>query len=229
MCETPGQRLHAALLTHGFGIAGWDGLSEGLREGMEAAAREYDGDRAISDRLDALAAEVAALRRDRGMDLAAMAEVGDRLAILESSKENVGSWLLSFDGWRRTQEALGPFARHSEIDDCETRLARCEGRHGEIIERLTQLERQRDADRREAVAAERRVAELEARVGAIDGSVAPRERDGVHVERWCPHCGETVRLDAVLRAKGKGGGIDARLAALEARAIDGGDPLRRKS
>lgn len=71
------------------------------------------------------------------------------------------------------------------------------------------LWRAQDADRK-------RIAEVEGRIGALDGSVAPAERYGIHVERWCPHCGGIVRLDAVLRAKGAA-------AALEAR---GADPLR---
>ena len=111
---TPGQRLHAALLAHRRGIDDdWGDLNRGARDQYEAAARQYDGQRAAEDdgdawddvkapplwsgtirlgddirnRVDDLFDEVAALRRAGDADLHAMAEVGDRLARIEERIE----------------------------------------------------------------------------------------------------------------------------------------------
>lgn len=144
---TPGRRLHAALLAHGIETIPWDEFHPMMQRDFDRAARAYDESGDLRDRLDALTAEVAALRRDRDADLHAMEEARDRLARLEAA---------------------------------DARLARCEGRDGEIFDRLGNLEK----------------------------SAAATER---HADRL------DVRCDAIL----------GRVKALEARQIDGGDPLRR--
>ncbi len=227
---TPGRRLHAALLAHGIERDDWGDLTRAKRLAYEMAEREYDGEpeagmteqslafagtrlyqawrrasgsgvsrpdwgdpafagsgRAmvacelgirddvtaeieLRDRLDALTAEVAAMRRDRDADLYAGEEVGNRLSRCEAAVTevvaNVGAIV------PHIEDRVN--AIHGRVGD---RLARCEGRDGEIIERLGKLERE-------------------------------IERNERHQGYWNK-------------------GAEMRLAALEARAIDGGDPLRR--
>lgn len=203
---TPGRRLHAALLAHGIEHDKWHDCHETYHAAYEAAAREYDAARrdapTVEDdaasapgsflrargclapgwvdpgptggddcgtRIDGLTAKVAALRRDRENDLAAFAEIGDRLGRCE-------------------QMAGDAYGRDIEICDLagndRERIARCEGRQGEIIERLGKLERAERAHER-----------------------AIEHRTAVGIRRLNDH--------------------ESRLGTLEARARDGGDPLRR--
>lgn len=182
--ETPGQRLHAALLANGMVPDGWETYHPLMQEDFEAAAREYEGGRA-HDPEPALCWRVE------------RSDAPDPAFVVTARS---GSIRMPLDAGlaRDLIDELAPHAAPpATIDGCLADAANADDARDRLDALTTEVAAlRRDRDNDDAAFAEvgDRLTEVEADLTALEPTISD---------------------------------IYRRLAALEARAIDGGDPLRR--